>query len=289
MKSMPWDLYQHFLVVARNGGLSAAAILTGVSAATLGRRMLELERGLGRDLFRRSQTGYELTADGDDLLEHLKDLELAACKVDAWQGASKGDDVVRIAVGTWIGQLISKNVQAIRTPQDNFCIDLTIGEQRANLAFRENDIGIRSFAPEEPNLATRALGNVAYAAYKARNSPQTPQDVWIGIHPEQAISAYLRWPHEHHGEKIQVTVNRPSALLDLALAGAGVAVIPCFVGDLEPGLERVVADIPELRHQQWIVMNNDDRHLPKIRTVVGRLTRLLQSHSNVVAGHKPRS
>ena len=58
-----WDDLHLFLAVAREGGLSPAARLTGRSAATLGRRMLALERSMGRELFVRHERGYELTAD----------------------------------------------------------------------------------------------------------------------------------------------------------------------------------------------------------------------------------
>lgn len=42
-----WDDLHLFLAVAREGGLSPAARATGRSAATLGRRMLALERAMG--------------------------------------------------------------------------------------------------------------------------------------------------------------------------------------------------------------------------------------------------
>ncbi len=83
------------------------------------------------------------------------------------------------------------------------------------------------------------------------------------------------------------TVNRPRSLRDLALAGAGIAVLPCFVGDLEPRLQRAGEEIVELRHRQWIVMNNDDRHRAEIRTVVDRMKKLLRSHADLFAGHRP--
>ena len=70
-------------------------------------------------------------------------------------------------------------------------------------------------------------------------------------------------------------------------AGAGIGVLPCFVGDLDPTLERVGDEIADLRHRQWIVMNNDDRHRSDIRTVADRLAKLLNSHRDVLAGKRP--
>ncbi len=50
MKLDNWDDLRLFLHVAEQGGLAGAAEKTGVSAPTLGRRMLALERASGRAL-----------------------------------------------------------------------------------------------------------------------------------------------------------------------------------------------------------------------------------------------
>lgn len=288
MKNASWEAYQIFLEVARSGGLTGASALTGLSPATLGRRMVDLERDLGRELFRRSQTGYQLTVDGQALLDHLADMEGAARRVEAWRSDAAAPALVRIALGTWNAWLLSENFPAICHERDDFRIDLFIAEQRAALAHRESDIGIRAFEPEEMNLAALAAGEVAYAAYRARNSGGPGPGRWLAVDRENAISTYLRWPHENRGESIIATVNRPRSLRDLALAGAGIAVLPCFVGDLEPRLERVDDEIPALRHRQWIVTNNDDRHRPEIRTVVDRMAKLFRAHLDLFEGRRPK-
>ncbi|TDW36810.1 DNA-binding transcriptional LysR family regulator [Rhizobium azibense] len=285
MKNTPWDSYQLFLQVARRGGLTGASVVSGLSPATVGRRMLELEQETGRMLFARSQTGYRLTADGQTLLDHLQEMEAAARKVDAWRQAGEGGATVKIAAGTWVAWLLTENFSAIRIPADAFNIVLTIGEARANLAYRESDIGIRAFEPDEANLAARLLGEVAYAVYVRRNAGEL-ETRWIAVAKDEAISAYLRWPYRQTPEPIVATVNRPRSLPDLVRAGAGKAVLPCFVGDLDPELQRLGGELAELRHRQWIVLNNEDRHRPEIRTVADRMTKLLKSYADLFAGKR---
>lgn len=285
MKNTPWDSYQLFLQVARRGGLTGASVASGLSPATVGRRMLELEQETGRTLFARSQTGYRLTADGQTLLDHLQEMEAAARKVDAWRQAGEGGATVKIAAGTWVAWLLTENFSAIRMPADAFNIVLTIGEARANLAYRESDIGIRAFEPDEANLAARLLGDVAYAVYVRRNAGEL-ENRWIAVAEDEAISAYLRWPYRQTPEPIVATVNRPRSLPDLVRAGAGKAVLPCFVGDLDPELQRLGGELAELRHRQWIVLNNEDRHRLEIRTVADRMTKLLKSYADLFAGKR---
>lgn len=285
MKNIAWDGYQIFLIVARQGGLTAAAQATGLSPATVGRRILQLEEAIGRSLFSRSQAGYALTADGQVLFDELRDMEAAVRRVENWRQESAGQVKVRIALGTWVGLLVSENFRAICTERDNIRVELSMAEQRAPLSHRENDIGMRAFEPDEPNLASRFISEVAYAAYRLKNGPHF--DRWVAVQESEAISGYLRWPHRNRPGEIVATVNRPRSLVDLARAGAGLVVLPCFIGDLDPMLERAGEEIGELRHKQWLVTNNDDRSRREIRTIADRLAKLLKSHVDVFAGKRP--
>ncbi|OBZ92739.1 LysR family transcriptional regulator [Pararhizobium polonicum] len=287
MKDISWDAYQIFLTVARHGGLTGAAQASGLSPATVGRRVLDLEQGIGRQLFSRSQTGYRLTVDGQALFEQLQGMDAVVRKVETWRQEAHGSSVVRLMAGTWGTWLICENIQAIRSDRDGFRLDMSVSERRATLAHREHDIGIRAVVPDEPYLARRHGGEVAYAAYRQRNAPDGLATSWLAVSDEDAISPYLRWPHENAGASIAVIVSRPRSLLDLARAGAGQAVLPCFVGDLDPGLERAGDELKTLRHAQWVVTNNEDRHRRDIRTVSERLFRLLKSHADLIAGKRP--
>lgn len=286
MKNIGWDAYQIFLTVARHGGLTGAAQASGFSPATIGRRVLDLEQQIGRQLFARSQTGYRLTGDGQALLAELQEMEAAVRRIDGWRAEAQGRTVVRLMAGTWMTWLISENMAAIWSERDRFQLDMAVSERRATLAHRENDVGMRAVEPEEPNLTKRKAGDVAYAAYRQRNAAGDTM-AWLAVGEEDAVSPYLRWPHENVASSIGVLVSRPRSLLDLVRSGAGQAILPCFVGDLDPGLERAGDELKALRHGQWIVTNSEDRHRRDVRTVSERLFRLAKSHADLFAGKRP--
>ena len=287
MKDISWDAYQIFLAVARHGGLTGAAQVNGLSPATVGRRVLDLEQGIGRQLFVRSQTGYRLTADGQALFEQLQAMDAVVRKVDGWRQEAHGASVVRLMAGTWVTWLVCENIQAIWSERDGFRLDMSVSERRATLAHRQSDVGVRAVVPDEPHLTSHHTGEVAYAAYRQRNAQPGLASAWIAVSEEDAISPYLRFPHEQAAAPVAVIVSRPRSLLDLARAGAGQAVLPCFVGDLDPGLERAGEELKQLRHGQWIVTNSEDRHRREIRTVSERLFRLVKSHADLFAGKRP--
>ena len=289
MKNIAWDAYQLFLSVARHGGLTGAAQASGYSPATVGRRVLDLEQAIGRQLFIRSQTGYRLTSDGQSLVAQLQGMEAVVRNVETWRQQAHGSAVVRLMAGTWVTWLICENIQAIWSERDNFRLDMSVSERRAALAHRESDVGVRAFAPQEENLTSRHAGEVAYAAYRQRNAVDGRSLPWLAVSEEDAISPYLRWPHENEAASIAVVVTRPRSLLDLVRAGAGQAVLPCFVGDLDPALERAGDEVKPLRHGQWIVTNSEDRHRREIRIVAERLFRLARSHADLFAGKRPVS
>lgn len=287
MKKIGWDAYEVFIAVARNGGLTGASQISGLSPATIGRRVLELEQSIGRTLFARSQSGYALTTEGQMLFDQLKDMESAVRRVESWRMESSGTVTLRLAAGTWNARLIAENFRELCSERDNFRVEMTVSETRAPLAHREHDVGLRAHPPEEMNLASRLIGEVAYAAYRAKSAPQYLPERWIAVTEPDAISDYLRWPHQNRAADIVVTVTRPRSLLDLVKAGTGNAILPCFIGDMEPGIERASDEIPELRHKQWVVTNNDDRARREIRTLADRLTKLLKAHHDLYAGKRP--
>ena len=284
MKDIPWDLYQLFLTVARRKGLAGAALDTGLSPPTVGRKILALEELAGETYFHRAQTGYTLTARGQALFAELQEMEAAARKLRYHHAETRAPVRLRIGAGTWNTAFMIAHIQSLCTDVDPFYLDFHAGEERTRLAHRETDIGFRAFEPEEANLAVQKLPPTAYAIYKARGA-RVPEHRWVAVNETFALSTYLRWPHQNRPDEIVFTVNRAAEMRDLIVAGAGRGVLPCICGDREPGLERVQA-LPEVQHDQWLVMNRDDRHRREIRTVINRITKLFRSNADLISGRR---
>src|SRR5690554_6521522 len=97
--SAGWDDLRLFLAVARLGGLSAARVATGLSPATLGRRVTALERQVGVPLFKRLRTGYRLTGAGQELFVQAEEVERAMTGVTRWQEGAQAQRAVRLSAG----------------------------------------------------------------------------------------------------------------------------------------------------------------------------------------------
>lgn len=263
-----WDDLHLFLAVAREGGLSPAARATGRSAATLGRRMLALERVMGRELFVRHDRGYELTADGRQLLDDLTEVESRIVRLTGSPGDAERR-LVKVSAGSWTTlALLDRLDDIIGSPVD-IRLRFISTETTLDIPRREVVIGFRNRRPTEDGLAGRSVSRVEFAPYARADAPER----WVKV---LADTPSARWLGKMIGNDAVCEVSSPRNSLDLALAGKGIALLPTFIGDAQTALRRTGGTIPELAHEQWIVTHQDDRHLPEVRRTIDRMCRVLE-------------
>ena len=281
-----WDDLRLFLDVARLGGLTAATQATGLSAATLGRRITALERQMGERLFHRSQTGYQLTEAGTDLLERAEEVAAAMRGLMRWKDSVAGQPVVRISAGPWTSAFIASRIDSIWTVSDRFVVEFVTATEKVDIGRRHADIGIRNQRPTEQWLAGRQVGTVAYAIYSGRKLINgVKAGYFVGSAGRSMHSE--RWLEAHHGDRIALRGNDAMAVRELVAAGAGLSVFPCFVGDSDPRLVRVAPPIAELATDQWLVTHHEGRHESTVKTVADRLAALLKAQAPLFTGAQP--
>ena len=268
-KKAQWTDLQLFLSVAREGGLSSAARATKRSAATLGRRMLALERSLGREIFIRHDRGYELTADGRQLLDQLTDVEGRIERLTA-RPSDVERPLIKVSAGTWTTLALLRKMDRIAGRPADLRLRFIQAENFLDIPHREVVIGFRNQRPTDVGLAGRKLCRVEFAPYAASDAP----DQWIKV---IANTPSARWLDKIIGNDVICEVSAPRNSLDLALAGAGIALLPTFIGEHEKNLQQIGDTIPKLAHDQWIVTHQDDRHLPEIRRAIERLCAVLKT------------
>ncbi|MGF1624595.1 MAG: LysR family transcriptional regulator [Alphaproteobacteria bacterium] len=286
-RDLDWQDLRLFLAVARQRGLSPAAQETGLSPATLGRRMAGLEAVVGRALFDRWPHGYSLTAEGQALLEQAEAMERAAAGVARWRDRLSPGRTVRVSAGSWMTRFLAENVAAVHRVGDSWTLDLSVAHLSVDIGRRHADVGIRNRRPEEPWLAGRRVSRVAFAVYR-RGDATAPAEAepWIGgvSGTRSAI-----WLAEQTGARFAVTSNDPRAVLDLVRAGVGRSVFPCFVGDAEPGLVRVGPPVAELTSEQWLVVHHEERHDPAVHAAADRIAALIGRHRAHFLGRTQRN
>lgn len=266
-KIAEWNDFRLFLAVAREGGLSPAAKATHRSAATIGRRMLALERATGRELFVRHDRGYELTSEGRQLFEELAEIETRFQQLSVKMRAGEMP-LVKVSAGTWTTLALMREAEKITGVPADLRIRFISAENILDISRREVVIGFRNSRPTQEGLAGRQLVRVEFAPYSRPGAP----DRWIKTLVDTPSG---RWLEKTVGHDAIFEVSAPRNSLDLALAGSGIALLPTFIGDACDQLLRIGPPVSELSHNQWIVSHQDDRHLPEVRRAIDRMSRLL--------------
>jgi len=288
MKTPSLDDLRVFLAVACEGSLNAAATALSASPATLSRRVNLLEEQTGITLFDRSPTGYKLTADGESLRERVLVLDAVRAELEDWLEQPKSGTSVKISAGTWTAKFLIDHIDQLHKPDDDFKLLFVTTEQQLNIAHREIDIGLRSAQPSDQNLVASRIAEVRYCRYVA-NSVSLDESgseswPWVMLSPECAITQSARWMLEHHLTHVAVQCTSSHTLLDLVLVGAGVTVLPCFIGDRIETLKRVGPIIDELSGEQWLVMHGETRNRPAVRTVLERVRAVVEANSSLYRG-----
>src|SRR3569833_3154641 len=259
--SIDWADLRLFLDVVRLGGLSAATTTTGLSAATLGRRVTALETPVGEALFDRSHSGYSLTGAGEELLRRAEDVEAAMTSLTRWRDGTLGERVVRVSAGTWTTQFLARHIGELWDVSDPFRIEFVTAYEKIDIGRRNADVGIRSERPTEPNLAGRMTGHVAHAIYAGRNLINgVKAGYFVGLTGDGANLQTTRWQMAHHGDRDGLRGNDMHSELDLVAAGGGLALLPCFACDSDTRLVRFATPNNKKKQKQKQKTHQDKRH-----------------------------
>jgi DNA-binding transcriptional LysR family regulator len=292
--AVDWDTVRAFLTLADEGKLTAAARRLEVSHPTVARRIKALERSIGARLFDRLPDRFVLTSAGEELLADAQTMERAAESMNR-RSAGLGDaaeGTVRLSAGEAMTHFIAERLPRLRRSLERIELELATSHQLANLSRREADLLIREQVPDLASIVTRRLGRVAYAVYAspglvpAETTPETFRQMpWAGFDDDHAyMPGQSRMLELSGGVRPIVRVNNWLVLREAARAGVGLAVLPCFLGEGEPGLRRVGRILDEVPGDQWLLVHRDIRALPRVRAVMDALIRLFEEERAVLAG-----
>lgn len=276
-QTIDWENLRLFLAVAKAGGLAGAAARTGISAATLGRRVSALERSLNLRLVEREARGYLLTPAGQKLLLQLEDMDQVAQSITAWRDTGQAKRRIRISGGEWTTRLLMDNLDGFWSPEADWTPEFLADPRNRDVARRQIDIGVRNQRPKQEWLAGQRVGSVSFAIYQSRRVPADEDIGLIGPVENEGLFPTGIWIREHHADEVSITVNKASLALTLVRKGHARMLLPMFVGEAYPDLVRTTEPIEELQTERWLVMHQDERHEPLVRQAVSALARLLKT------------
>ncbi|WP_198368637.1 LysR family transcriptional regulator [Roseomonas rosulenta] len=295
-----WNDHRLVLAVTRAGSLTAAAKTLGVDHSTVFRRLAALEARLGLPLFERvaggAYTPTEAGAHAAAAAERMEDAALGLARDLAGQDRRLAGRLRITCSETLAFRLLTPWVGRFRAEHPGIAVEIVVDSRVLNLSRREADVALRVARPREGDLWGRKLADVAWTAYGAAShfaaAPPLAGPRDLAAHPligwEEATTGVnaARWLAEIAPP--EAVVYRTGSLVNqmvAARAGLGLALLPCYLGDPEPGLARALPEpIPELSREMWIVTHRDLRNTARIRAFFDTVTRGLQADRALIEG-----
>lgn len=277
-----WENFRHFLAVARVGTLSGAARTLNVDHATVSRRVSALEAELQAPLVERLPRSCRLTTMGVLVYEQAKTMEAAAFTVERLTRASQdplNGKVTLSAPPVLVTHLLAHKLVDFRAEYAHIQLSVSAQVQQVSLSRREADVALRLVRPKEPNSVVRKLAEMPFALYASRDYvARNRAEDWsfIAYDAQFADMPQQQWLLGIAGSRIVgCALSDISSHLAAARAGAGVAGLPCFLGDAEPGLMRLSHDGDVFSRDIWLVVHRDLRRSAPVRAVMEFVTRAI--------------
>ncbi|OBS09168.1 LysR family transcriptional regulator [Acidihalobacter prosperus] len=283
-----WEDLRHFLAVAQAGSLSGAARTLKVDHATVSRRLAALERRLEARLVERLPRECRLTATGERVYALASEIESQAFAIDriarGEQAQLKGEVTVSATPMT-VEAILAVRLGDFRRRYPGIQLSLSAQNLFVSLTRREADIAVRMDAPGEQNNVARKLGQIPFALYSSRDYPHLDRpEAWEFIFYDAQFESVSnqQWLIQAAGTReVACRVSTTAGQQAAARAGAGVANLPCFLGDADEQLVRLPFDGEAHMPDLWLVVHSDLRRSAPVRAVMDYLVEVFAEFCEV--------
>jgi DNA-binding transcriptional LysR family regulator len=293
-----WNQVRAFLATAEEGSFSAAARVLKTTQPTIGRQIGALEEALGLTLVERCVRGLTLTEAGRDLLDHVRAMGEAATLISMVADGKSQEvtgEVAVTATDLLSAAFLPGLLAPLRESAPGLRVRIIASSDMQNLLQREADIAIRHVRPDQPDLIARHLGDFRASLYAATSyldragRPRTPRELAEHDFIGNADPVRLMAPLHDMGvplrpESFVIATASGVVAWELLKAGYGVAMQPEALGEAEPGVEKVLPELPSLTFPIWLVTHRELQTSRRIRIVFDLLARGLAE----VAGRAAR-
>lgn len=244
-----------FVRVAETGSFSAVARERGSTQSAVSRQITALEGEFGVRLLQRTTRRLALTEDGQEALEHARNVLEAVAHAREAAARRRGEaaGTVRLAAPVLLGNLIAARIPVLLARHPSLSLQLVTGDTAHDMVEEGLDLWLRVGESTHATHVSRTLGHTAplllatpdYLAIHGR--PEHPRDlvaheclvqhrlgadhVWRFIGPEGEVTVPVAG---------RFSADNAEAVLRAALAGVGIALVAEVVARAEVAAGRLV-------------------------------------------------
>lgn len=282
---LDWENVRVFVALARHGSLSSAARALRVNHATVARRVHALEEELGEKLVERRPDGYVLTPAGTRLLIPASDMEAAAAVLHRGGSNEAPTGLIRINAppSLSVGFLIER-LAALAPVNPALDVEISTDLRAVSLDRRETDIALRLGKPEDGDVIAKPVVTWGFGFYgtaeDAAKLRKGVNPVFVGFdeanaHVPEAVWLARNFPRA----RISFRTNNHLAQSIATKAGAGISLLPHFIGRKAPELRLCKLDPSPPSRRMWMLTRRQDRKDLAIHTVTEHLLSIFNAEA----------
>jgi DNA-binding transcriptional LysR family regulator len=280
VSGMDWDKLRIFHAVADAGSLTHAGDALHLSQSAVSRQIRGLEEALNTTLFHRHARGLILTEQGELLFDATramaKRLDTATARIRDSEEEVFGE--LRVTTTTGFGSLwLAPRLPKFYDKYPDLKIDLMLEERVLDLPMREADVAIRMKEPSQADLIRKRLMSVRMRMYASpdyldrRGRLEKMEDITdhrlICQSPSAAqVAAGAGLVAELLSYEVAslLTVNSYFGVLQAVINGLGIGVLPDYLVDDFPTLERVLPEVESQEVPVFLAFPEELRHSKRI-------------------------
>ena len=275
---MEWSDLKIILAICRSGSLSGAARILDLNHSTVFRRINTIEDMMGVRFFERLPQGYVMTEAGEAAMHAAERIETDVLGLTR---EILGKDLslqgtVRVTAPLGISQtLLGPHLARFCKTHPDIHIDLIATSNTLELSRREADLAIRvTRNPPDTSIGRRVCDfrSCIYAtrAYLARHNNYSLDDYeWLMTDDQMDwLPSSIRKNREQLRLKTVFSSNNVLTVMNATKEGLGVASLPCFIGDREKKLVRIIEPPEELTSELWVLTHSDLRYTARVRALL---------------------
>jgi DNA-binding transcriptional LysR family regulator len=292
-----WDRFRYFLAVARAGTLCAAATQLGIEHTTVARHVRMLEDELKSHLFHRSNQGYELTEAGQRLLLTAEIVESAVVSAKAAAvGEQQIAGTVRVGTPDGFGTVfLAPRLAALAQLHPMLDVQIFATPRLFSLSKREADIAIGLSVPKQVRVVSRRLTDYRLFVYGSQAYLDTAPPILtvedmrnhpiIGYVEEMVLAPEANYLNAI-GPNVEARIRSTSLIAQAhaALGGAGLCILPAFIGSSYPTLAPVLPDKISLTRSFHMHIHEDHRKAGHVRAVASFIADEVRRNAAVFHG-----
>ena len=270
---LDWDRLKVFQTVADTGSINAASRILNMSYGKVSRDLEELERLLGHALFDRSSRGLGLTVVGEDILRSARTMADSVQSIIERANERAPDQLVICARDGIATYWLARRMSELLALQPDVRVFLKVLPTAPNLLEGDGDIAIQFEEPSASNIVSRQLGWLHYILYatpgylKRFGEPKEMADLrahqCLRLSGKEYQPASWRPGAAAWGEILPnaMETDTGTVLMEACASGAGIAVLPSYVSELEDRVVPLLGIKPLASVKFWLTYTERVRNL----------------------------